>query len=228
MKNTFLAILFAASSLGAVTTANAAGIPGLYSTGAGFSNGQADTNYSWQKVTGNLSGTTSGQGITQVGNGKPIGVPIATGGNAWIADDANSHWLTLTSNRTQSYDPNQAAKYDWKTTFTLTGDPTKAYFTGRFSADNNAKAFLNGHLIGTASNFSNWFDLTVDKSYFVSGVNTLLFVVQNVKGLSNNPTGLRVEIQSSAVPVPAAIWLFGSAFAGLVASSRRKKAQIAA
>ncbi len=36
------------------------------------------------------------------------------------------------------------------------------------------------------------------------------------------------EIQTSAVPVPAAVWLFGSALMGLIGVSRRKSTSVAA
>jgi hypothetical protein len=36
---------------------------------------------------------------------------------------------------------------------------------------------------------------------------------------------LRLDIQTSAVPVPAAVWLFGSGLLGLVAAARHNKAR---
>jgi hypothetical protein len=229
MKNTVLAVMFAASTFGAVATVNAASIPGLYSTGAGLTNGQGDTHYSWTKIGGT---STPAAGIAQVGNGTPIGQPFPHTTPFWVADDTNSHWLTLTNNRTDSFDATAKGTYVWKTTFDLTGfNLSTAAITAQFTADNTAKAYLNNHLIGSATTFQSWFALNIINSDFVQGLNTLKFVVTNSKQLNTNPTGLRVEIQSSnvnAVPVPAAIWLFGSALAGLVASSRRKQAKIAA
>ncbi|MDD2802144.1 MAG: hypothetical protein PHE96_11880, partial [Methylococcales bacterium] len=77
--------------------------------------------------------------------------------------------------------------------------------TGRFSADNNAVAFLNDNPIGIASDFANWYSFTAISDYFVAGINTLEFRAANIKGSSGNPTGLRVEFTASDVlPVQAA------------------------
>jgi len=67
------------------------------------------------------------------------------------------------------------------------------------------------------------------------------WVLRGVLGIADHVYGLRVEAQggatlssgsyttnTSTVPVPGAVWLFGSAIAGLVGFSKRKKADLTA
>jgi len=60
----------------------------------------------------------------------------------------------------------------------------------------------------------NW--LGVDQIRFTAGVNTFGLGIDNV------------NVNVSAVPVPAAVWLFGSGLAGLIGASRKKKQALAA
>jgi hypothetical protein len=48
-----------------------------------------------------------------------------------------------------------------------------------------------------------------------------------VAGGSVAPTTVDVELTVSSVPIPAAVWLFGSGVIGLVAAARRKRTQTA-
>ncbi|GAB6141429.1 hypothetical protein JCM14076_21580 [Methylosoma difficile] len=205
-------------------SANAASIPGLFNTGAGITvSGTQDTNYTLTKVAGKDAGTNYGYSYAQVGSGFPIG--------PWLADSSSSHWLTPSANRSESYDPvaNGDGYWKWSLSFSLTGlDASTAAFTGHFAADNSAVAYLNGVQIGTASGFTQWYSFAATSGLFKVGLNTLDFVVKNNKQDAGNPIGLRAEFlsssaQSYATPVPAAIWLFGSAFAGLVATAKRKR-----
>lgn len=218
-KNLFATILVAAIiGLCMPLSASAASIAGLYNTGAGISVDKTqDAHYTFTKISGAGSSSTVKNGYAAVGSGWPIG--------PWLADNTTSHWLTPTSSRGQSLDPTLNGVYDWSLKFDLSGfDASTASFAGRFAADNSAQAFLNGHLIGTASGFTNWFSFSAASSLFVAGLNTIEFKVTNLHLTSGNPTGLRVEFTSSdvsAIPVPAAIWLFGPALAALIISLRR-------
>jgi len=56
---------------------------------------------------------------------------------------------------------------------------------------------------------------------------TLNFIVFNAAGSVGNPPGLLVsslsgEAELAAVPIPAAVWLFGSGLLGLIGVARRK------
>ena len=205
-------------------TASAATIPGMVDTGAGLAAGQQDTNYALTVLSG--TATSNGFGYVADGAAYPVGI--------WMSDTSTSHWLTPSANAGQSYDPAANGSYAWTLSFDLTGyDVSTASFTGRWSSDNGSAVYLNGQLI--ASNtaeraFESWSSLGTVNSGFLSGVNTLEFVVTNLALASGNPTGLRVELASSvaavsAVPEPGscALMLAGLTSVGFVARRRTKR-----
>jgi len=190
MNKNIMAALLVSSVIFSVN-AQAVPIIGLYNTGEGITvDKTTDTNYQLTNLSG--SSIYGGYGEAAVGSGWPI--------SPWLADSSTSHWLTPTADRSQSYDPVKNGFYLWTLAFDLTGfEPSTASFTGRFSADNNAVAFLNDNPIGIASDFANWYSFAAISDYFVVGINTLEFRVANIKGSSGNPTGLRVEFTASDV-----------------------------
>jgi hypothetical protein len=143
----------------------------------------------------------------------------------WLNDaTSDSAWIKPDTERGND----SPGIYTFSTAFDLTGfDPTTAYISGKWSTDNSGvDILLNGVSLGlTAGGFENWYDFVID-SGFIAGINTLDFVVKNNSGSSGNPVGLRVDMAGTAtvVPVPAAVWLFGSGLLGLVGYSRRKTA----
>lgn len=211
MKKLAIVVALGISSL----NAHALDIAGLYSTGAGLTAGDQDMNYALSSSTD----TVGSYGYVASNNSFPIG--------SWLSNTSTSAWLTPSANQAQSYDPSSNGTFTWTTTFDLTGyNATTASFSAQFAADNNAQAFLNGHLIGTANGFSSWSALSATSNDFVSGVNTLQFVVTNLAQNGGNPTGLQVNILASnvsAVPEPGE---YGLIFTGLGLISlivRRKK-----
>jgi hypothetical protein len=224
MKNT----LFAGLAMLAVGTAQASPIAGLINTGAGITVDKAtDFNYTLTDALG--APIYGGYGEAAVGAGWPI--------SPWVADNSSSHWLAPTTIRAQTYDPSTDGIYKWTLAFDLTGySAGTAALSGRFSADNNAVAYLNGNSIGSAAGFTQWYNFAAASDLFISGINKLEFVVTNFKLSSGNPTGLRVEFidsnaapvpvfaNVSAVPVPGAVWLFMSGVFGLLAVKRKSTA----
>jgi len=221
MKNYIRSALFVGLATLAVVNAQAdtVSIPGLLNTGAGITVDKA-TDFNYKLADGEGNSIYGGYGEAAVGSGWPI--------SPWLADNNTSHWLTPTDNRAQSYDSSHNSSYLWTLEFDLSGfNVDTASFAGRFSADNNATAYFNGEIIGSAAGFSQWYNFAAASHLFVAGINTLEFLVTNVKGSSGNPTGLRVEFTNSqvaAVPVPGAVWMFLSGLFGMLALKRKPAA----
>ncbi|MDD5114009.1 MAG: hypothetical protein PHC94_08315, partial [Methylobacter sp.] len=132
------------------TTAQASAINGLVNTGSGITTDKA-TDFHYKLTDGEGNSIYGGYGEAAVGSGWPI--------SPWLADNDTSHWLTPSDNRTQSYDSSRNGSYLWTLEFDLSGfNASTASFTGRFSADNNATAYFNGEIIGSAAGFSQWYD----------------------------------------------------------------------
>lgn len=120
--------------------------------------------------------------------------------------------------------------YNYQTTFSLTGfDLSSAVINGRWvSDDSGTQILLNGNSIGVPVNpIGNIYSFTIN-SGFVSGVNTLNFIVNNA-GTVVNPTGLQVSLNGTAAPtdVPEPFTVIGTLVGGTAAVRMRKKLQAA-
>ncbi len=124
--------------------------------------------------------------------------PVAPIG-PWVANDSNSKWIGPRRDAgTSPY--NAPGSYTYRTTFDLTGfNAATAVLTGRWATDNSGSIRLNGATVGTSSNTFDVFTAFTINTGFVSGVNTLEFVVDNWT-TPPSPTGVRVEISGTAVP----------------------------
>lgn len=200
-------------------------LPGLYNTGvdnSGFvlANGSQDNHYVLSSYT--LTNYSS----DLVGSGKST---VVTYPGAWVSPTSGSGWIApqfhadgLTS------DP--VGTYDYKLTFSLAGlNPSTASISGQWAADNSAVLLLNGNKIAEKTGeygFSCLATFSQTGSYFVKGNNTLEFIVSNWNGNAGygNPSGLLVTGltgTANPVPIPAAVWLFGSGLFGLVGIRRK-------
>lgn len=211
----------AASTCAAAMVANAADIPGLYSTGlndfgAGLAGGAVDTHYTFQSG-GTATGSTCGTSMCgHVALAAAFPIP------PWIPADTSpnpgSNWLTPSANQGDSYDPTSNGTYKWTLTFDLKGYvAATASFSGLFAADNGATVQLNdgGPILGTATGFDAWSGFSSAGATFNAGINTLVFTVTNLARDGGNPTGLRVQFtESSVTPVPEPE-AYGLAIAGL-------------
>ena len=190
-------------------------------------------------VASNSSGTFLSQAFVTINNSFPVG-PTNPGSNPWLANDANSSWITPTNNQATTY-PN--AQYFYGTNFSLTsGQATSAQITGSWLADDYGTGiFLNGVGVGQSSlpAFGGlggplvFFSISnggVGQAQFQINNNSLVFGLANDStnhGLlagGNTPTGLRVQISATAVPEPGTILLMGAGLAGVLVARRRRSA----
>ena len=121
---------------------------------------------------------------------------------AWVPNTVTSKWISPSANQSQEDGGNEVGNYTYQTTFDLTGlDPGSASITGQWATDNGGLIKLNGNSTGQTTGIEGFGGFTPFSisTGFVSGVNTLEFVVNNfTPGPIYNPTGLRVEMSGTA------------------------------
>ena len=215
LKRFFAAMAtFVFVSTGAVNAATM--IPDLFNTGvddggAVLTAGSTDTHYL----------------INETGN-QAIVIRDAIPGS-WLPNDATSRWIWHDING----NPINVTR-TFELSFDLTGfDHTTASLSGRWSTDNTGLDILiNGSSTEqTCGGFTVWCDFSVS-SDFISGVDTLSFVVNDFGGIS----GFRAEFLDSSVrpddgggtpgviPLPASLPLLAAGLGvfGLIARRKRK------
>jgi hypothetical protein len=194
---------------------------GVNSSGTVLTNGATpDPHYT---VVSAPAGLPTLQVLTSAG-GFPIG--------PWLPDDTASAWIGPNTSQATG----APGSYDYQTTFDLTGlDVTTAAIVGQWSTDNaGLDILINGSSTGSTISHGSGtvldpYSFAVWKSFnisggFVSGLNTLDFIVQN-DDPSSNPTGLRVEFSEAdaqLAPEPGTLGMFGLGSAFLIASVRRR------
>lgn len=160
---------------------------GVVSAGVLAADGTVDPHY---RLVASADGSYPGpNAIVVTSNAYPI--------PPWLADGPASKWI---GPRADAANGNLPGGYTYRTTFDLTGlNPATAVLTGQFAADNSAVIKLNGVVVGpTSPTYDSYASFTINTG-FISGVNTLEFVVTNSAG-GSNPTGLRVNISGTATP----------------------------
>ena len=100
--------------------------------------------------------------------------------------------------------------YTYRTTFDLTGfDISTVSISGQLVADNYIAAIrINGFDIGFQTPGQVGFafaPFSLPSGHYVSGVNTLEFIVYNTPPNGGNPSGLRVELSGTASTATATI-----------------------
>jgi hypothetical protein len=151
------------------------------------------------------------------------GFPITPG--PW-APNGGSKWIGPQADQSVGNTPGE---YIYRTIFDLSGfDLATVVLSGSWTSDNDSSIRINGVAVGPTVSFTGYaslvgFSIT---NGFVSGLNTLDFVVNNGSD-SDNPTGLLVEVRGegdlAAIPEPASFALIGLGLVGLAAIRRTRK-----
>ena len=132
----------------------------------------------------------------------PVAPPakVLTGHTAWVAPPVGSAWIGPANGDTIA----PVGDYTYTVNFDLTGlDPRSASIKGALAADNVVTILLNGTDTGfmhpdEPSAFRSLEPFSI-KAGFVSGMNTLEFLVNNDAG----PSGILVaNLKGNALPLP--------------------------
>lgn len=153
----------------------------------------------------------------------PVGAQNATvqflAPGSWVPDTSVSQWIA------PAVDAGDVGDFLYQTTFSLAGlDPSTATLTGLETGDNELTILVNGTVVFTNNNPTEWggFTAFTINSGLIAGTNTLVFDVHNDGG----PSGLQIQISGTAqsvVPEPGAWLLFCSGAAILVWLRRRTR-----
>ena len=156
--------------------------------------------------------------------------PINNG--PWLNNTDTSKWIGPYANLQSAPE----GTYEYTLQFDLTGlIPSTVEITGQFATDNPGYIYVNDEYTEETNSdkspvedmFRTWTDFALNSSNssFNSGLNTLMFQVENWPDGSGNPTGLRVEMTGTAdvIPEPFSMAFLGSAFVGVVACRLRKR-----
>ncbi len=171
------------------------------------------------------------------------GYPI---GSQWMADSATSKWIGAQANQNdqggQGPGGDKPGAYTYRTTFTLSGiNPAGLQISGAWSADDfGTDILVNGQSTGLTAYgpggvgdaaYTRFVPFTISR-FFVSGLNTLDFVVTNGSppgGERYNPAGFRVDqLRATVTPEPGSVALLvalGATGAGFLAHRRRLRSQ---
>ena len=112
--------------------------------------------------------------------------------DCWLANDATSQWVWLTSD----YSQNINATWTFRTTFDLAGfDPSTARIDGLVAVDNGLNGIkLNGHSVPSPSAIFSSFSAFSITSGFQSGINTLEFIAVDIGIIA----GFNVQLSGTA------------------------------
>ena len=177
---------------------------GISATGTLLPQSAIDPHYTLGPVPGAVPGYVAPRAL------------VVTNQWSWLELVHVSQWIapTIAGNNLLSC-PSGYYTYTNKFTLPVGANPATASISGRWAADDGAvQLYLNGvptgNTIPASYGFNHWTPFTIN-SGFITGQNTLLFVVTNAFVYSPGPTGLRVEYTNATVCAPCAppniIWI---------------------
>jgi hypothetical protein len=130
------------------------------------------------------------------------GWPVTNG--VYMLNGPNSKWISSKLIDPVLRDGSPGGAYIYRTTFILdTTDPNTAVLSGKAAVDNNiVDILINGVSTGITNitGFNQFMSFKITNG-FVSGLNTLDFVVTNIVTTGYNPEALRVELDGIALPL---------------------------
>ena len=144
-------------------------------------------------------------------------------GGAWHDSAGPAHWITPYATGVLAANDPSANESDAQYTYSLVFDNPNANVTVSWASDNDAEFFLNGISLSTIGNsgYASLVSFSIAQAVF-SASNIFTVSLLNT-AFSPNPTGLFVDVQASAVPLPAALPLLAGGLGGMGALSWWRK-----
>lgn len=161
-------------------------------------------------ATATQSGITSIEGVTLTSGSSPAGLTTVTGLNTVMQNIQSevANWASLTSGGTY---------------FDATGGTTVAAVNGPTTGGSWNNSQISAAAVGTAASFYNIIGNTSTKTADGLAAKTAATTTYNGFWYLGTDGSLSYNIASaSPVPLPAAVWLFGSGLLGLFGVGRRR------
>ncbi|MGD9506410.1 MAG: PEP-CTERM sorting domain-containing protein [Syntrophobacteraceae bacterium] len=145
--------------------------------------------------------------------------------SSWEANSSSSAWIGVTADNTGN-----GYLYSYQISFDLSDyDLSTVSISGKWAVDDAGVLMVNGRAIAYLDSAYSLqsFSLAVGSAYLNEGINTITILMTST---DNYLEGARLEgevsgtLKTSVVPVPGAVWLFGSGLISLIGLRRKRNA----